>query len=518
MNYRCPRDPAPRPIERQPKMMDDVVETKPDVSRKLDEAVASVGLAAADASEFNENPSWLLEDIRELKQLERLKLIRAVPEGEQVYRPRSSKRPVACDYDQLPDVLVHSKAEALRGKSSKGLIASMKKSSSAASVLVSLSREEAVQHSLDELRRREQLQRARTRIQVRTMSSCAALPRASVRYLQRRQQLSSSPGRGTAAFCTHETVPRPQTAPNRTRGRPTEGREAFIVSSDDAGKNSASCKRRSPSPDRFKNSEEERRQRVRMMQTVLVGWWYAKNLKLNFDSKKALRAEQEVAVCTLQLQLRKLMKRRRVKNAGDVVPACLRRAIIRYRRRKYIGIVKNYLIECAKNQKSKIIKQFLYRVRRLQRLIKNWLVTQRARAEVMRRYWERVEFNYRKGLADDYRAAQELLIENERKLKKRARAPIAELWSKTNTKVCKLLKKVDRVQLKAAREKAFEDNTEIPQHTNGAAQMTLGEFEGSIADDVKTAVIRDIIKSKREMFLEKKKMEKIAATQALSSK
>lgn len=495
------------------------METNPDVSQKLDDAVESIehGTAVSVCSEFDENPAWLLEDIRQLKHLERLKLIRAAPEQEDVYRPRSSQKAVACDYEQLPDVLVHSKAEAARGKTRRGLNSNIKKSNSAGNIIVNISREEIVQKSLDELKRREHWRRCRQKITLRGMSTVTAMPRSTIKYIERRQELSRSPTRGSAAFRSPEAVPRPHTAPNRGRpGKPAK--EGFLTSNDDSRKLEISARKKSPSPEKYKSAQEERKQRSRILQTVLMGWWYAKNIKIALDVQRQQIAIQSAAATVLQKSIRKFQKLKLVKHAADVVPACLRRAIIRYRMGKYLAIVKNYLVECAKNQKSKFLRQFLYRVRRLQRLIKNWVVTQRARTEVMKRYWDRVEFAYRKGLADEYRAAQEQMIENEKRLKKRARAPIAELWSKTNEKVCRLLKKTDRVQLRSARERAFEDKTEMPSHVNDISQITLGEFEGKISDDMKQKVIHEVIKKKRDVFILRRKMEKIAATQALSSK
>jgi hypothetical protein len=503
---------------------DPFVETKPEISRELDAVVAS--LLSEDTSKFDENPSWLLEDIRELKHLNRLKLIRALPEKEEVLlRPKSSKKAVACEYEMLPDVLVHSKGEANRGKKSGS---QFKKSSSAANLIINISREETTQHNLDALHQREQHNKIRRLTAVKGMASSSALPLASTRYLERRQELSRSPTRGTAGFRTSDSLARPRTAPNRGRTsmRHPEGgagEDAFLVSKDDGhnkkmGSVTINSRKKSPSPDKYKNPEEEKRQRTRILMTVLMGWWYAKNLKLTFALERQSMAAQYGAASVLQRRLRALMKRRRVLHAADVVPPCLRRAISNYRKRKYISLVKGFLIECAKNQKSKIIRQFLYRVRRLQKLIKNWLVTQRARTEIMKRYWDRVEYAYRKNLADEYRAAQDLLIETERKMKRRARAPIAELWSKTNHKVALLLKKADRVQLRAAREKAFEDSTEMPQLLNSTNDITLGEFEGKISDERRLRVIHNTVKQKRNLFLQSKKMEKMAATQSLSTK
>lgn len=498
-------------------IMDGITETKKEVIQQLDTAAASIAKLAEEPSEFDENPSWLLDDIRELKQLERLKQIRAVPPQQGIFRPRSSRKAVACDYEQLPDVLVNSKAEAFRGRTTRNHSADVKNNISSGSGDVPIRRDESVQKSLDLLAVREQARKSRQTLTLRAMSSAGGLPRPSTRYLERRHELAMSPPRGSAGFRSAESVPRPHTAPNR--GRPGSPRkEAFVVSKDCESQGLGRTHRLSPSPEKYRSAEEEHRQRSRVLQTAVVGWWYAKNLKINFDLERVAVARRDAAARVLQVALRKHAKSTRIKNAANVVPACLRRAIIRYRQRRYIGVVKSYLIECAKNQKSKFIRQFLYRVRRLQRLIKAWLATQSARCDMLKRYWERVEFNYRRKLADEYRAAQDLLIENERRLKKRARAPIAELWSKTNTKVCALLKKVDKVQLRAAREKAFEDNTEMPTNTNVINQITLGEFEGKISDDIKLKIINETVRAKRNIFLDRKKSEKMAATQALSSK
>ena len=498
--------------------MEDVVETKPEVSTYLDAVASSLMDPADDDIEFDENPSWLREDIQAMKHLDRLKLMRAVPKQSLPFRPRSSQKATACDIDQLPSVLVHSKAEGARGRRpARNLVDIINNKSSTTDLSIRIYREDRVQRSLTELEEREQRRKHQKKAALARMSSTAALPDKTIRFLERRRFLAANTLKGTAAFCTERTLPRPQTAPNLGCSKRGNQREAFSSTKDDSDNKMISRRKKSPSPEKYRNREDERKQRAKVLTTMLMGWWYAKNLKITFDFKCQQMTEEDMAACVLQQHMRKALKRKRRLNAAKVVPLCLRRAIIRYRRRKYIGIVKSYLIECAKNQKSKIIRQFLYRVRRLQRLIKNWIATQKARVEVLKRYWERVEYGYRKGLADEYRAAQELLIENERKLKKRARAPIAELWSKANSKVCVLLKRAEKAQMRAARERAFEDNTEMPQRVH-STDLALGEFEGSIPEEIKLKVINETIKRKRKMFIELRKSEKIAATQALSGK
>lgn len=248
----------------------------------------------------------------------------------------------------------------------------------------------------------------------------------------------------------------------------------------------------------------------------LMGWWYAKNVKSRLAVVQYYDELRDRSVRILQRFLKKKIRKIRSARSAGAIPMILKKVLVRHWRKKSIEKIKFFLAESAKNQKSKIIRRFIYRVKKLQIKIKKWVESNNARREVLLRYWDFIERSYRKRLSDENAAAIQARIEQEKRLKKRHRPLIQEQWNKTKENVGKLLKKATRVQNKYSREKASQMGAEPSIHSMGS--VLYGEFDGKIPESERLRVINETVSLKRKLHMLRQRQEKDMVTKNIQAK
>ena len=468
---------------------------------------------------FNENPSWLLEDIMDLK-LKSDPINRRRPKD--LAQLRKSDRNVklssvigtAMNPADLPDSLANAKTEWARGRTQQ---LTFEQKSRAAVMSFSggpvVQRDTFIEEKLRQMQE-EELRRKEKKNQMVQSQSNSLMPAPSLKYLDRLATRRASPPRGTSSFTVHSTVPRPSTAPSRGRPRERDAVDALIVSKGDDA-----LMPRSPSRSPERAPGEDSLAALKSKRSVLVsliGWWYAKNLKSRLAVVQYYDELRDHSIRILQRFLKKKMRKIRSARSAGAIPMILKKVLVRHWRKKSIEKVKFFLAESAKNQKSKIIRRFIYRVKKLQIKIKKWVETNNARREVLLRYWDHIERSYRKRLSDENAAAIQARIEQEKRLKKRHRPLIQEQWNKTKENVGKLLKKATRVQNKYSREKASQMGAEPSIHSMGS--VLYGEFDGKIPESERLRVINETVSLKRKLHMLRQRQEKDMATKNIQAK
>jgi hypothetical protein len=424
---------------------------------------------------------------------------------------------VAMNPADLPDTLENAKAEWARGRVQQLNFEQRSKTAlSSTSGNAIVPRDPFIDEKLRRLHEEESRRKEKKNHMLHSQS-CALMPAPSLKYLDRLATRRASPPRGTSSFTVHTTVPRPSTAPSRGRAREGDasgGGEGLIVSKGDDALNPRS---RSRSPERTGGEDSLAALKSKRAVIVsLIGWWYAKNIKTRLAIVQHYDELKDRSARAIQKFLKKKIQKIRDARAAGAVPMILKKVLVRHWRKKSIEKIKFFLVESAKNQKSKIIRRFIYRVRKLQIKIKKWVETNQARREVLLRYWDFIERSYRKRLSDENAAAIQARIEQEKRLKKRHRPLIQEQWNKTKENVGKLLKKATRVQNKYSRERASQLGAEPSIHSIGS--VLFGEFDGKIPESERLRVINETVSAKRKLHMLRLRQERDMVTKNIQAK
>jgi hypothetical protein len=518
--------------------------------------------------EFDESPQWLVDDIMEHKRnnlvqgLKRMKRRIVVSEQkEEVPKYKyaemtASNTPLGPE--QFPDALVNLRAELSRGKTDINVAVNSIDLESPMDELVGRTPEvKAAIHDLQ--RKAEQLRKKRQRM-LAVSSSAISLPPAMQRYLDRRNELMNSPKTESPLFRSSRTVPRTRRdvdrsfSPNRRIRSPSPDRSvdsdakcvSRIVSNPEAPRIISSARSRSP-PSRPSTAARKEGGRPGSPSAAAV-------LTIPRSAEATSRAEKEaakkaLAVLVLALSYVRLAQaavqadidlrryntasfvisrfmrrfiRSKKPGLGIIVPPPIRRILLKYRRKKAATRLKYFLTDCLKNQKGKAIRRFLYRIRKIQRCIRNWMSMNQARFLLCSLYWDKIELAYRKRLALEHQAAKKAQEEDEKRIKMRRTTQItADKWARKKEAVTSLLRKVDKLQdnreqLKKEESAAAGSRISSPSKTTKRDEtvLYLGEFEGRVSEAKKMEIIRQTVKNKIRMSMEKEAMDQLAAAEA----
>jgi hypothetical protein len=521
--------------------------------------------------EFDESPQWLVDDIMEHKRnnliqgLKRMKRRIVVAEQkEEVPKYKYAETTVNSPLgpEQFPDTLVNLRAELSRGKTDIAVAVDSVDLESPMDDLVGRTPE--MKAAINHLQKKAELLRRKHQRMLAVSTSATALPPSAQRYLDRRNEMLNSPKTECPLFRSSRTVPRARRdvdrsfSPNRRSRSPSPDKsvesDAKSVlsrgnkSSPKPARSATLARSRSPpsrpgratgtgaprpgspasgasAPPRSAEvtSRAEKESAKKALAVLVLGFVYISHaraaVQADIDNRK-----YNTASLVISRFMRRFVRSKRP-GLGIIVPPPIRRVLMKYRRKKAAVRLRCFLADCLKNQKGKAIRRFLYRIRKIQKCLRNWMNMNKARFLLCSLYWDKIELAFRKRLAMEHQAAKKAQEEDDKRIKKRRTTQItADKWARKKEAVTSLLRKVDRLQdsreqLKKEESVASVSRSSTPSKASGRGKkdetvLYLGEFEGRVAEDKKMEIIRQTVKNKIRMSMEKEAMDQLAAAEA----